>query len=260
MNQIIQTVRHTAYSRRSTALVLSMVLSAGVLATTTAMAATAPVTAATTVANDPAASAGLSARLKALISLQADFTQTTQSATTAKAGHTGIVSTPNTIMSAHGDGAALAKVVVGTLSVQKPGLFRWEVREPYQQLIVSNGKDVRTFDADLQQMTIKPMTGEWTQTPALLFGGDVARLEKEFVISQKAVGAVTEYTLLPKAKDALFASVKLQFKGNEPYSMDLQDSLGQKTRIAFFKTRLNTRLPEAQFNLTPPAGTDVIRE
>lgn len=182
------------------------------------------------------ASVNLGKRLQALTALQADFTQTSQTA------------------------GKPASVVLGSLAVQKPGLFRWEVRSPYQQLIVSDGKAVRTFDPDLQQMTVKAVTKEWSQTPALLFGGDIRQLQQEFVITEKKVGGLIEYQLLPKAKDALFASLSLQFKGNEPYAMNLKDSLGQTTQILFFKIHLNSRQSNTQFTIVPPAGTDVIRE
>lgn len=179
----------------------------------------------------------LGLRLKAIKTLQADFTQTSQLA-----------------------GGRKSETVMGSLAAQKPGLFRWQVQQPYQQLIVSDGKDVRVHDPDLQQMTIKPLGQEWGQTPALLFSGDVRALEKQFAISRKAVGPLTEFVLTPKAKDAVFASVSLQFKGAAPFAMNLQDSMGQKTHIEFSKTRLNGAIAAGQFRFTPPAGTDIIRE
>ncbi len=179
----------------------------------------------------------LGLRLKAMKTLQADFTQTSQLS-----------------------GGRKSEIVVGSLAAQKPGLFRWEVHQPYQQLIVSDGKDLRVHDPDLQQMTIKPLGKEWGQTPALLFSGDVRGLSTQFSIRQKAVGALTEFMLTPRAKDAVFASVSLQFKGNQPFAMNLQDSMGQKTRIEFSKQRINAAIAASQFRFVPPAGTDIIRE
>lgn len=179
----------------------------------------------------------LSKRLQGMKTLQAEFTQTSQLS-----------------------GGRNSEVVVGSLAAQKPGLFRWEVRQPYQQLIVSDGKDVRVHDPDLQQMTIKPLGQELGQTPALLFSGDVRALEKQFSIQQKAVGELTEFVLTPKAKDSVFANVSLQFKGSLPFAMNLHDSMGQKTHIEFNKPRLNAPVAASQFRFVPPAGTDIIRE
>lgn len=179
----------------------------------------------------------LSQRLKAMKTLQSEFTQTSQLSKGSK-----------------------SDVVIGSLAAQKPGLFRWEVRQPYQQLIVSDGKEVRVHDPDLQQMTIRPLGQEWGQTPALLFSGDVRALTKQFSIRQQNVGALTEFVLTPKAKDSVFASVSLQFKGQQPFAMNLHDSLGQKTHIEFRKPRLNAAIAASQFRFVPPAGTDIIRE
>ena len=188
-------------------------------------------------ADDSAAGTELAQRLKAMTSVQADFTQTSQLS-----------------------GGRQPQVVTGTLSARKPGLFRWEVRQPYQQLIVADGKDIRIHDPDLQQMTIRPLGDEWAQTPALLFSGDVSGLRQQFAISRRQNGALTEFTLTPKAKDAVFAGVTLQFKGDEPFAMKLDDSLGQKTSIEFFRVKRNGKLADSLFKLVPPAGTDIIRE
>ena len=184
----------------------------------------------------------LAARLKAIKTLQADFVQTSQ------------------MPAANLNGGRKSETVSGSLSARKPGQFRWEVRQPYQQLVVSDGKDIRVHDPDLQQMTIKPLGQEWGQTPALLFSGDARALARQFVIGQKALGSLTEFTLTPKAKDAVFAAVSLQFKGKEPFAMSLQDSMGQQTRIEFVRVRINGTLADSQFRFTPPAGTDIIRE
>lgn len=183
------------------------------------------------------AGADLAAKLKALRSLDADFTQTTL----ASKGK------PDS-------------VVLGHIQVQKPGYFRWEVRRPYSQILVSDGRELKIFDPDLQQMTIRPVSQELSQTPAMLFSGNVSALQKQFTIREKKNGASVIYTLTPKAKDAIFADLSLQFKGKEPLSMHLRDSLGQQTQIEFFRVKRNHALPASAFKFTPPSGTDIIRE
>ncbi|WP_022955959.1 outer membrane lipoprotein chaperone LolA [Perlucidibaca piscinae] len=182
------------------------------------------------------ASAALAQRLKSLNTFQADFTQTSQQ--TGKA----------------------PTVVTGSLSLSKPGLFRWAVHQPYQQLIVSDGKEVRVHDPDLMQMTIRPLGKDMGQTPALLLSGDAKLLQQQFRVSEKKRLLQTEYQLTPRAKDALFASVSLQFKGKTPTVMRLKDSLGQQTLIEFRNLRLNTTLAPSLFRFEPPKGTDIIRE
>lgn len=194
------------------------------------------------------ADAELAARLKAIRSLQADFSQTSEQGGKNAAAASAPVQTPQR-----------QTVVLGSLSASKPGMFRWETRQPYQQLIVSDGKDIRIFDPDLQQMTIRAVDKAADQTPALLFSGDLRAL-KQFSVTSSQTGGLTEFQLKPKAKDALFAALRLQFKGSVPFAMLLDDSLGQKTRIEFIKPVLNQPVPADQFRLVPPKGTDIIRE
>lgn len=179
----------------------------------------------------------LATKLKALRSFEADFTQTTVASK----------SKPEA-------------VVLGRVQVQKPGLFRWEVRRPYSQILVSDGRELKIFDPDLQQMTIRALSQELSQTPAMLFSGNASTLQQQFTVRAKKNGASVMYTLTPKAKDAIFADLTLQFKGNDPLAMHLRDSLGQQTQIEFFRVKRNGSLPASTFKFTPPTGTDIIRE
>ena len=82
----------------------------------------------------------------------------------------------------------------------------------------------------------------------------------QVIRAKKVIGTSVIYTLTPKAKDSVFADLSLQFKGTEPLAMSLHDSLGQQTRIEFFRVKRNAALPASAFQFTPPSGTDIIRE
>lgn len=183
------------------------------------------------------AATDLTARLKRLEAFQASFVQVSELS-----------------------GGKRRETVNGELQVQKPDRFRWTVSTPYQQVIVSDGREVRTHDPDLMQMTIRKLDKTWGQTPALLFGGNATDLARQFTVTQTGQGSVTSYQLLPRAKDAMFASLVIGFREDAPESLELRDSLGQKTRIIFSKVRQNVPLAASLFTLQPPAGTDIIRE
>lgn len=204
------------------------------LAKATASVATAKP--AQTAVQEKAASAALSARLKALKTLSTEFTQTTQSRGTAN------------------------KVLTGTLQARKPGQFRWEVKQPFSQLIVADGTSVFIYDPDLAQLMIRPLGEAWGETPALLFTGDASTLATQFSVRQSQNGAITTFHLSPRAKDSLFTELNLSFKGDLPQSMTLLDAGNQRTEVAFFKAKRNVTLSDDRFTFTPPAGTDIIRE
>lgn len=189
-----------------------------------------------TVAQEKAASSALSARLRALKTLSTEFTQTT-----------------------HSRGAP-DKVLTGRLLARKPGQFRWEVKQPFAQLIVADGNSVFIYDPDLAQLMIRPLGEAWGETPALLFTGDANTLAKQFSVRQSQNGAITTFHLSPRAKDSLFTELNLSFKGDLPQSMVLLDASNQRTEVAFFKAKRNVTLSDERFTFTPPAGTDIIRE
>jgi outer membrane lipoprotein carrier protein len=62
----------------------------------------------------------------------------------------------------------------GTVSLSRPGRFRWDYREP-AQVIVSDGTTVWFHDVDLAQVTIRPAAETLVGTPAMLLAGDGRR-------------------------------------------------------------------------------------
>ena len=41
----------------------------------------------------------------------------------------------------------------GVFSFQRPGKFKWAVQKPYEQLVISDGRQVFQYDPDLAQVT-----------------------------------------------------------------------------------------------------------
>lgn len=201
---------------------------------------------------DPAGE--LASRLQKLDTLQASFVQVSQ----AVGKQAGSANAGNNAGSKANQKPP--QTVSGTLAVRKPRLFRWEVTSPYQQLIVSDGKDLRTYDPDLMQMTVRAVGDTWSQTPALLFSGDVRGLSKSFAVTQQHSGDIDTFVLKPLARDAVFAELDLQFKGSQPYAMHLLDSMGQQTDITFTDVKVGGSIATDKFKFTPPSGTDVVRE
>lgn len=179
----------------------------------------------------------LSQRLQAMQSIQASFTQIT-----AQAGKRPDVG------------------VTGVLSAQRPGQFRWEVKQPYEQIIASDGKDLRIYDPDLMQMTVRAIGNDVGQTPALLFTGDHKAIADQFNVKRIKQSQNVRFVLTPKSNEAMFDSLTLSFKGKEPIGMVLSDGVGQTTEITFFNVKINPKLSTSLFMLTPPKGTDIIEE
>jgi outer membrane lipoprotein carrier protein len=149
----------------------------------------------------------------------------------------------------------------GTLIVQRPGRFRWEIRpggDEAGQLVVADGRNLWFYDRDLAQVTVKPADAALTATPALLLsgGGDI---RQSFDVRPLPKSAGLEWVAVtPKAKDADFREARLGFAAGELKRMVLADKLGQSATLVFGPAVRNGPVSPAEVGFTPPAGVDVI--
>ena len=188
-----------------------------------------------------ASAAGSIEKLKA-------FTQQTQS---ARASFTQIVRDK--------DGAT-AQTASGRLVFARPGKFRWEYDKPYQQTIVGDGEKLWVYDKDLNQVTVKNLTGALGSSPAALLAGS-NDIEQYYNLDAKgARGGLDWLEAYPRDADNMFSKVRMGFKGNTLDTMELYDHMGQTTVIRFAKLERNPKLAASLFTFTPPPGADVIED
>ncbi|EIK73593.1 outer membrane lipoprotein carrier protein LolA [Pseudomonas synxantha BG33R] len=157
-------------------------------------------------------------------------------------------------------GGTQLQETAGEMAVQRPGLFYWHTEGNAEQTIVSDGQKVTLWDPDLEQATIKKLDPRLNQTPALLLSGDVSKISDSFDITSKQTGDVMDFTLKPKAKDTLFDSLRLSFRGGLINDMQLVDSVGQRTNILFTGVKANGVVDASKFKFDIPKGADVIQE
>jgi outer membrane lipoprotein carrier protein len=148
---------------------------------------------------------------------------------------------------------------LGSFALARPGKFRWHYEKPYQQLLVSDGEKLWSYDPDLNQVTVKKLGKALGSSPAaLLAGGD---LDAHF--SLKDAGTVEGVDMVdatPKAADGTFERVRIGFKGNLPRVMEIRDNFGQVTTLIFTEFRSNPTLGKDEFKFTPPKGADIVGE
>jgi outer membrane lipoprotein carrier protein len=147
---------------------------------------------------------------------------------------------------------------IGTFALAKPASFRWAIQKPFEQLLVSDGKTLTQWDADLNQATIRNAEGLLDNTPAaLLLGG--AAVEKQFGLADAGnEEGLAWVQATPKGTDGQFKSIKLGFKAGAPAVLIAQDSFGGTSRIEL--KNINTQAASAtQFQFTPPKGADVVK-
>ena len=149
------------------------------------------------------------------------------------------------------------ETAAGTVSLARPGKFRWDYREP-EQLIVSDGVTVWLYDADLAQVTIRPAAETLIGTPALLLSGR-SDISAEFDVADGGDEDGIEWIVLtPKSAESDFRELAVGISDGQIRRMRLVDRVGQTTRLEFDNIERNSRFAEGTFSFTPPPGVDVV--
>jgi len=146
----------------------------------------------------------------------------------------------------------------GTMAFSRPGKFRWDYTQPYEQAIVGDGSKLWLYDADLDQVTVKPLSEALSGTPAALLAGNQA-IEKYFSLRNAGTAGGLEWLeATPRSKDTTFERIRMGFRGNTLAQMELIDQLGQRTTLTFTNFSRNPAIPASRFRFSPPKGADVI--
>jgi outer membrane lipoprotein carrier protein len=146
----------------------------------------------------------------------------------------------------------LIRTLHGTMLMARPNKFRWEIRSPFQQLILADGQYLWVYDRGLRQVTRQRLRGS-RQTPAGILSGAASGALNDFFVSKRD----DWFVLRPKFNIG-FQVVRLRFQANILRQMELVDSLGQTSRIVFSQMSVNPSLDSRYFTFYPPKGVDVI--
>ena len=147
----------------------------------------------------------------------------------------------------------------GTVTLARPGRFRWTYVHPYEQHVVGDGERVWVYDADLAQVTVSDLDPGIGATPAVLLHTD-RPIEESFAV--KALGEEGDLgwvELLPRTLEPAFTHIRLALDSGGLRVMELRDGFGQLTRIVFDVVEVNPRFDDDHFLFIPPAGVDVVR-
>lgn len=179
--------------------------------------------------------AKLIVKLQALSSMHANFTQQT----------------------INREGQVLQSLT-GELTVAKPNKLRWQTQPPYEQLVISDGSSLWTYDQDLEQVSIRDVDQSSKETPALLLSGDSKQVTQNFTVNAKRTGKRAIFKLTPKDPSQLFESLEFSYQGTALSRIRIFDAAGQVTDIKLSEQHINIPIGEGDFIFQAPKGVDVI--
>lgn len=154
------------------------------------------------------------------------------------------------------------QTATGTMHLERPGRLRWDVDEPYPQLVVADGEHVWVYDPDLEQVTVR-LFEETVEGSPMMVLTDASMLEMNFRVRMQSTMEQSEqrFALTPRNPESrsLFREIALTFSaGGSLTGLEVVDDLDQKTAVVFRHGQVNPVLESDLFEFEVPAGVDVI--
>jgi outer membrane lipoprotein carrier protein len=161
-------------------------------------------------------------------------------------------------------GLKVVRETRGHFVFQRPGRFVWDTQKPYEQKLITDGKQLILWDKDLNQATFRPAGQALSATPAAILFGETSLdqnfdlVEGEERLGMKWVALVPKKN--PNAKnDQPYTKISVGMVNGLPRALELLDGLGSVVLVTLDKIQLNVNLPANRFTFTPPAGAEVLR-
>lgn len=145
----------------------------------------------------------------------------------------------------------------GQFFLERPGKFRWNYSQPYEQQIVSDGKQVYLYDVDLQQVTVQKKDVALSNTPMALMEGKVQLSQSYDVVEMDNKDGVYRLKLNSKKADSDFNGIVVGVDKTGLRFLQLKDQFDQVTDIVFADLKTNRSLQPGLFEFVAPQGVDV---
>ena len=150
--------------------------------------------------------------------------------------------------------------VYGEMQLKRPNKFRWDYHKPFEQQIISDGKQVWLYDTELAQVSVRELSKALGSSPAALLAGDDS-LDKNFkLVNAFRKDGLDWVSTNPKDSDTGFNKISLAFKNDVLQEMDMIDSFGHQTKNLFSNVVHNPVIEPKSFLFKPPPGVDVVGE
>ena len=150
--------------------------------------------------------------------------------------------------------------VYGEMQLKRPNKFRWDYHKPFEQQIISDGKQVWLYDTELAQVSVRELSKALGSSPAALLAGDDS-LDKNFrLVNAYRKDGLDWVSTNPKDSDTGFNKISLAFKNDVLQEMDMIGSFGHQTKILFSNVVHNPVIEPKTFLFQPPKGVDVVGE
>jgi outer membrane lipoprotein carrier protein len=161
-------------------------------------------------------------------------------------------------------GLKVVRETRGHFVFQRPGRFIWDTQKPFEQKLITDGKQLILWDKDLNQATFRSAGQVLATTPAaILFGESSLDQNFDLVEGEERLG-MKWVALAPKKNpntksDVPYTKISVGMLNGLPKALELIDGLGSVVLVTLDRIQLNINLPANRFTFAPPAGAEVLR-
>lgn len=142
----------------------------------------------------------------------------------------------------------------GDMVVARPDRFRWETKQPDENLIVSDGKDVWVYDPFVQQVSVARLAKAIDNTPFLLITSSNPQIWNNYDILKDG----DSFTVTSKNKNQRIESLRIVFDGQSRINrFEVNEAQGQRSEFQLSNLNLKPTLAADAFKFTVPSGVTV---
>ena len=149
----------------------------------------------------------------------------------------------------------------GKLYIKKPDKLRMEIKEPEEQLIVTNGSVLWIYIPENNQAVKEKMDGKNKSKLAITILAGMAKLDKEFKISKEGESGKSYMVgLVPKDPSSMIKKMELEIEKNN-YNIRkviVDDSFGNWTSYELTDVKINKGIPDSKFDFKVPESVEVV--
>lgn len=167
------------------------------------------------------------------------------------------------------EGFATPVLSSGRFYIKKPGLLRWDYREPSIEEIYVNKDDVRMYVPEHKQVLVGKLTHmAASQAPLQLLQG-VGKIDEEFDVQptgqERGAGGIRRVTLIPKQgrsePDRAVQRIVIEVQPKTYFlkTIALHEVTGNIATFEFVDLKSNSGLPDDLFEFKTPADVEVVK-
>ena len=158
-------------------------------------------------------------------------------------------------------GGDLIETQVGRVVFSRIAGLRWQIDEPFSQVMVAKRGGLYILDLDLEQLTVANLSDLPDSAFALLLMDasveSIARFNVQYL--KNADNALdVGYVLQPTGEESVFQELRVYFLEGVMIRIEVVDHFDQQTDVLFRNPKANQVVELSEFEIVVPEGTDVI--